>query len=106
MGTPEGKGKVPLLRLPRCDEGQAEDSGEGAGEVKHVATLEIECENPGLIIKSLKPDMTEGKFTVKLEPLEKRLKMTVTAKDVGGLLAGVNSTTRLIKVTNDMESLE
>ena len=43
--------------------------------MKHVATLEIECENPGLIIKSLKPDMTEGKFTVKLEPLEKRLKM-------------------------------
>ncbi len=61
------------------------------------AEIEIECKNPEMIINSIKPDMDERKFVVKLKAKENELKLEISANDVSSLLAGINSYMRLIK---------
>lgn len=96
---------MPVLRVQGCNEGQAQESSQGAGKVK--AELDVDCENPEMVIKSMEPDMTStDKFSVDMKPSEKSLKIIVTSNDVGGLLAGVNSTARLIKVANDIDGID
>jgi len=66
------------------------------------AEIELECKETKLIVKSLQPDKEElNKFDVKLTPEKNKLKIGVEAKDIAGLLAGVNSYMRLIKVAID-----
>ena len=63
------------------------------------AEIELDCTNPELVIKSLKPD-TEAlnKFDVRLTATKGKLKLRVKAKDISGILAGMNSYMRLIRV--------
>jgi tRNA threonylcarbamoyladenosine modification (KEOPS) complex Pcc1 subunit len=67
------------------------------------AEIEIDCKYPEIIIKSLKPDNEElKKFDVKIEKEKDKVKIRVEAKDIPGLLAGINSYLRLVKVANDV----
>jgi len=66
------------------------------------AEIEIECERPEVVIKSLKPDQEELKrFDTKLESEKNKLKLKIEAKELSSLLAGINSYLRLIKVAMD-----
>ncbi len=70
------------------------------------AQLEIECKNPDIIIKSIKPDLEKtDKFSIKLKALENKLSATIEAEDMGSLLAGINSYGRLIKSVKSLEDL-
>lgn len=61
------------------------------------AKIEIECENPEIVIKAIKPDMDEQRFRVELKANDNKIKIKVKAKDISSLLAGINSYVRLIK---------
>lgn len=66
------------------------------------AEIEIECKEPEIVIKSLKPDEEElTKFDAKLTSEKNKLKLKIEARDFPGLLAGINSYIRLIKVAMD-----
>jgi len=66
------------------------------------AEIEIACNEPELIIKSVKPDQEElNKFDVKLVSEKNKIKLKVEANDIPGLLAGINSYLRLIRVAID-----
>lgn len=67
------------------------------------AELEIECKNPELIIKSLKPDIDESSFMVKLKANKDKLLLNIESKDLSGLLAGINSYVRMIRALKDVE---
>ena len=66
------------------------------------AELEIECKDPEIVIRSIKPD-EEGikKFDANISAEKSKLKIRVEANDIPGLLAGINSYLRLIKVAID-----
>jgi len=64
------------------------------------AEIEIECKNPEIIIKALKPDIGDAKkFKVELETNKNKLKLKVEAENMPGLLAGINSYMRLIRTS-------
>jgi tRNA threonylcarbamoyladenosine modification (KEOPS) complex Pcc1 subunit len=64
------------------------------------AVIKISTENPDNVIKSIEPDMDQTeKFDVRLEADENQIVLTVEAKDESGLLAGINSYVKLIKVS-------
>jgi tRNA threonylcarbamoyladenosine modification (KEOPS) complex Pcc1 subunit len=66
------------------------------------AEIELECKRPEVVVKSLKPDREElTKFDVKITPGKNRLNLRVEAEDISGLLAGINSYMRLIRVAID-----
>ena len=66
------------------------------------AEIEIECEDPEIIIKSLEPDVEKTKrFDVEFKPDKNKILLIVKADDFGGLLAGINSYLRLIKAAMD-----
>jgi tRNA threonylcarbamoyladenosine modification (KEOPS) complex Pcc1 subunit len=66
------------------------------------AEIEIECKDPEIVIKSIKPDEEEiKKFDAKISAEKNKLKLEVKAEDIPGLLAGVNSYLRLVKVAFD-----
>lgn len=66
------------------------------------AEIEIECKEPEIVIKSIKPDLEElKKFNVKFKNEKNKLKIKIEANDISGLLAGINSYLRLIKVAID-----
>ncbi len=69
------------------------------------AEIEIECKNPEIVIKALKPDVEDAKkFDVKLEADKNKLKLEIEADNISGLLAGINSYMRLIRTSiNSME---
>ena len=71
------------------------------------ATIELECKNPEIVIKSLKPEIDDSiKFDVKIESVNDKLILTVESENISGLLAGINSYMRLIRVAKDgMEEL-
>jgi tRNA threonylcarbamoyladenosine modification (KEOPS) complex Pcc1 subunit len=63
------------------------------------AVIDIESENPDQIIKAIEPDMDQTeKFDARLEEGEKKVVLTVEAREASGLLAGINSYVKLIKV--------
>jgi len=70
------------------------------------AEIEIECKNPEIIIKALKPSIEDAKkFKVELETDNKKLKLKIEAENISGLLAGINSYMRLIRTSiNSMEA--
>lgn len=64
------------------------------------AEIEIECKNPEIVIKALKPDIENAKkFDVKLEKNENKVKLKVKSETISGLLAGINSYIRLIRTS-------
>ena len=64
------------------------------------AEIEIECKNPEIIIKALKPSIEDAKkFSVVLEANENKVKLKVEADNISGLLAGINSYIRLIRTS-------
>jgi tRNA threonylcarbamoyladenosine modification (KEOPS) complex Pcc1 subunit len=66
------------------------------------AEIEIECKEPEIVIRSIKPDEGEiKKFDVKMSAEKNKLKIKVESKDIPGLLAGINSYLRLVKVAID-----
>jgi tRNA threonylcarbamoyladenosine modification (KEOPS) complex Pcc1 subunit len=66
------------------------------------AEIELECKEPKLVVTSLQPDKEElNKFDVKLTPGKNKLILEIEAEDISGLLAGINSYMRLIKVAID-----
>ncbi|NIM47377.1 MAG: hypothetical protein GTN40_04455 [Candidatus Aenigmarchaeota archaeon] len=69
------------------------------------AEIEIECKNPEIVIKALKPDVEDAKkFSVSLESNENKVKLKIEANNITGLLAGINSYIRLIRTSiNSME---
>jgi len=67
------------------------------------AEIEIECKNPEIIVKSLKPDIEDiKKFDVKLKPENDKLLLLIESKDITGLLAGINSYIKLIRTAIDV----
>lgn len=66
------------------------------------AEIELECKEPEIVIKSLKPDQEElKKFDIKLTAGKDKLRLSIEAEDISGLLAGINSYMRLIRVAID-----
>jgi tRNA threonylcarbamoyladenosine modification (KEOPS) complex Pcc1 subunit len=66
------------------------------------AEIELECKQPSLVMKSLKPEAKDlNKFKVRMSQAKGKLTLEVEAEDIAGLLAGVNSYMRLIKVAID-----
>ena len=66
------------------------------------AEIELECKEPETVIQSLKPDEEElDKFNIKLTSEKNKLKIKIEAEDISGLLAGINSYLRLVKVSMD-----
>ena len=71
-----------------------------------IAKLEIECKNPDIVLNSLKPDMEESeKFSVDIKTGKDKLVLTIEAKELSGLLAGVNSYVRLIRSSIDVMAI-
>lgn len=71
------------------------------------ADLEIECKNPENIFKSLEPDIdNNSKFSAEFKVNDNKLKITVSADDITGLLAGINSYLRLVKTVIDLEEIK
>jgi tRNA threonylcarbamoyladenosine modification (KEOPS) complex Pcc1 subunit len=67
------------------------------------AVIDIGVENPDQIIKSIEPDVDQNeKFDVKLDEGEGKVLLTVEAREIAGLLAGINSYVRLIRVAKDV----
>ena len=66
------------------------------------AEIEIECKRPDLIVKALEPETEETKkFDIKIRAEKDRIKLELEAKDISGLLAGINSYMRLVKTSID-----
>ena len=68
------------------------------------ADIEVECKEPQLIIDSIKPDMEKtGKFDAELKAEEGKIRLSVRAKDITGLLARINSYLRLIRISEEVQ---
>jgi tRNA threonylcarbamoyladenosine modification (KEOPS) complex Pcc1 subunit len=66
------------------------------------AEIEIDCKDPDVIVRSLKPDNEElKKFDASLKSDNGKIKIRIDASDIPGLLAGINSYLRLVKVASD-----
>jgi len=64
-----------------------------------LAKIEIDVENPDQIIQVIEPDMDQTKkFDVRLDSGNGKILLTVEAREEAGLLAGINSYVKLIKV--------
>jgi tRNA threonylcarbamoyladenosine modification (KEOPS) complex Pcc1 subunit len=71
------------------------------------AVIEIGVEHPDQIIKAIEPDIDQNeKFDVKLEEQEGKIVLTVEAREIAGLLAGINSYVKLIRVALDVGKIE
>ena len=68
------------------------------------AKIEIPCLHAEAVIQAIAPDIDENqKFNISIEADDK-IKLKIEAKDISGLLAGINSYMKLIKVS--MEALQ
>jgi len=64
--------------------------------------IEIECEYPETVIKSINPDFEDTKkFDANLKAEKNKLILTVESDNISGLLAGINSYMRLIRTAID-----
>ncbi|MBU5574980.1 MAG: KEOPS complex subunit Pcc1 [Candidatus Aenigmatarchaeota archaeon] len=68
----------------------------------HKCNLEIECENPKIVIESLKPEINETeKFKIKIKENDKKIFLEVYANTLSNLMAGINSYLKLIKLISE-----
>ena len=71
------------------------------------ARIEIGCRNPKLILDSLKPDMEDiGKFRAELKAEDSRILLSVESDDISGLMAGINSYLKLIRLSEEVQKNE
>jgi tRNA threonylcarbamoyladenosine modification (KEOPS) complex Pcc1 subunit len=70
------------------------------------ATVEIETDDPGIIVAALKPDLSpSSKFDASLNASGRKLVLTVQAADMGGLSAGLASYLRLIRAAKEASEI-
>ncbi len=71
------------------------------------ATIEVECKNPENIIQSLEPEIDDSiKFGADIKSDSDKIILTIEERNISGLLAGINSYMKLIRVAKDgMEEL-
>lgn len=70
------------------------------------ATVEIETDDPGIIVAALKPDLSPShKFEASLNASGRKLVLTVQAADMGGLSAGLASYLRLIRAAKEASEI-
>jgi tRNA threonylcarbamoyladenosine modification (KEOPS) complex Pcc1 subunit len=69
------------------------------------AVIEIECKEPGMMIKAVSPELGAKKFDVRLEDKEDKIIMTIESKDMTGLLAGINSYMKLIRTAISVKEI-
>jgi len=63
------------------------------------AEIEIECKHPEIVKKSLEPDVEEAKkFDIRLKDEKNKLLLVIESNNISGLLAGINSYMRLIRI--------
>jgi len=66
------------------------------------ATIEISCNEPEIILKSIQPELENAKnFKVNLKALKDKIIVNIESEKISGLLAGINSYLRLVKVAKD-----
>jgi len=71
------------------------------------ALIEVECSEPEKILAAISPDVepTE-KFSCDLKSEKEKIILEVEAKDIAGLMAGMNSNLKLIKLAGEVLELE
>jgi tRNA threonylcarbamoyladenosine modification (KEOPS) complex Pcc1 subunit len=66
------------------------------------AEIEIECKEPEIVLRSLEPELENTrKFSIDLKASNNKLIITIESKSLSGLLAGINSYLRLVKVAKE-----
>ena len=72
------------------------------------ATIQVECQNPEIVIKALNPELDDSiKFTADVKSDKDKIILTIESDNISGLLAGINSYMRLIRVAKDgMEEIK
>jgi tRNA threonylcarbamoyladenosine modification (KEOPS) complex Pcc1 subunit len=71
------------------------------------AEIEVDCENPEIVIEALRPDTgASEKFSAGLAAGKGKLLLSVEAGEIGGLVAGVNSYMRLIRAAIATEGVK
>lgn len=66
------------------------------------AQIEISCKDPKTVVKSLEPEIEKlDKFNAQISGDKDKIKLSIEANDLSGLLAGINSYMRLIKISVD-----
>jgi tRNA threonylcarbamoyladenosine modification (KEOPS) complex Pcc1 subunit len=66
------------------------------------AEIEIECKEPEIVLRSLEPELEDTrKFSIDLKASNNKLIITIESKSLSGLLAGINSYLRLVKVAKE-----
>ena len=64
------------------------------------AEIEISCENPQIIVKSMEPEMEKlEKFKADVVVEGDKIKLLIEAEEISGLRAGINSYIRLIRTS-------
>jgi tRNA threonylcarbamoyladenosine modification (KEOPS) complex Pcc1 subunit len=70
------------------------------------AVVEIDADDPGLIIDALKPDLSPShKFEASLNASGRKLVLTVQSAEMGGLSAGLASYLRLIRAAKEASEI-
>ena len=71
------------------------------------ARIEVECKNPEQVIRAISVDESETeKFSTKLSAGKNKILLEVESKDISGLMAGMNSKLKLIKVAGEVSEIE
>lgn len=71
------------------------------------ASVEVECKEPEKILRAVNVDSepTE-KFSAKMSTEKNKILLEVEAKDIAGLMAGVNSNLKLIGLASETLEIE
>lgn len=64
--------------------------------------IEIDCKDPEIIKRSIQPETENtSKFNVDIKAEKDKLILTIESETISGLLAGINSYIRLIRVSKN-----
>ena len=71
------------------------------------ALIEVECSEPEKILLAIQADAepTE-KFSCDLKSEKEKIILEVESKDISGLMAGINSNLKLIKLAGEVSELD
>ena len=93
---------MPLLWLQGHNEKKTKDYNKSTCKVIFLnkAEIEIICDDPQIIVDSLKPEMEKlEKFNAEIKVDDSKIKLSIEAEEISGLLAGINSYIRLIRTS-------
>lgn len=69
-----------------------------------TAEVNLETDNPKMVLDSLKPDMEDpNRFSVQASVSGKKLVLKISAQDIAALKAALNSYLRLVQVAQGLE---